>query len=275
VPPRARIQVDSREVLPALKAQNQVHSQADNKGVNPALKARNQVHSQMDNKAVLLPLLVAHPERLPQMASRPVQILGPAALYPYLKMWVTVVMMILYYVRFAKQPCMRKIPYYVKGCGKNIAASGTKSSAMRANLNKYRLLQLFTILLLSGLTFSVQAGIEKVTSTTIQPLKSPSSPTPVRALLDVAIPTLNDGLYLTDEDDTVFPEVRYAEAIYFSNQLAKVMEKSGAWGAIRVTPTADVVMDVYVTGTIVQSDGANTSDDTLCALFFIHTGFHH
>jgi len=53
-----------------------------------------------------------------------------------------------------------------------------------------------------------------------------------RALLDVGIPTLNDGLSLTDEDDTVFPEVRFAEAIYFSNQLAKVMEKSGAWALL-------------------------------------------
>ncbi len=126
---------------------------------------------------------------------------------------------------------------------------------MKANLNKFQLLPLFAVLLLGGLTFSVWAGIDKVTSTTIQPLKPPSSPIPAEALLDVAIPPLNDGLYLTDEDDTVFPEVRYAEAIYFSNQLAKVMEKSGAWGAIRVTPTTGVVMDVYVTGTILQSDG--------------------
>jgi hypothetical protein len=49
--------------------------------------------------------------------------------------------------------------------------------------------------------------------------------------------------------------VRYAESIYFSNQLAKTMEKSGAWGAIRVVPHTDVVMDLYVTGTILQSDG--------------------
>jgi hypothetical protein len=126
---------------------------------------------------------------------------------------------------------------------------------MKANLKKFRLLPLFAVLLLSGLTISARAGIDKVTSTTIQPLKPPSSPIAVEALLDVAIPPLNDGLYLTDDNDTVFPEVRYAEAIYFSNQLAKVMEKSGAWGAIRVTPTAGVVMDVYVTGTILQSDG--------------------
>jgi len=126
---------------------------------------------------------------------------------------------------------------------------------MKANLNNFQLLPLCVFLLLSGLTINARAGIDKVTSTTIQPLMPPSSPIAAEALLDVAIPPLNDGLYLTDEDDTVFPEVRYAEAIYFSNQLAKVMEKSGAWGAIRVTPTADVVMDVYVTGTILQSDG--------------------
>jgi hypothetical protein len=107
-------------------------------------------------------------------------------------------------------------------------------------------------LLLSG---NVIAGIDKVTSTTIQPLNTPGSSIPAEALLDVAIPPFNDGLDLTDDDDTVFPEVRYAEAIYFSNQLAKIMEKSGAWGAIRVTPNANVVMDVYVTGMIRQSDG--------------------
>jgi hypothetical protein len=86
-------------------------------------------------------------------------------------------------------------------------------------------------------------------------LNTPSRSFPIESLLDVGIPTLNDGLYLTDENDTVFPEVRYAEAIYFSNQLGKVLEKSGAWGAIRVTPNSDVIMDLYITGTIYQSDG--------------------
>ena len=101
----------------------------------------------------------------------------------------------------------------------------------------------------------VMARVDKVTSTTLLPIKTPSEPIPAEALLDVAIPPFNDGLDLTDDEDTVFPEVRYAEAIYFSNQLAKIMERSGAWGAIRVTPSTDIVMDLYVTGTIIQSDG--------------------
>lgn len=102
---------------------------------------------------------------------------------------------------------------------------------------------------------SAWARVDKVTSTTLEPIRTPSSPIATEALLDVAIPPFQDGLDLTDDEDTVFPEVRFAEAIYFSNQLAKIMERSGAWGAIRVTPSTDIIMDVYVTGTIIQSDG--------------------
>lgn len=99
------------------------------------------------------------------------------------------------------------------------------------------------------------AAVDKVTSSTVIPIATPSAPIAPEALLDVGIPPLKDGLDQTDEDDTVFPEVRYAEAMYFSNQLAKTMEKSGAWGAIRVAPNTEVVMDIYITGTILQSDG--------------------
>jgi hypothetical protein len=101
----------------------------------------------------------------------------------------------------------------------------------------------------------VNSAVDKITSSTALVLKTPSQPIPEEALLDVGIPVLNDGLYLTDDEDTVFPEVRFAEAIYFSNQLAKVLEKSGAWGAIRVTPSDEVIMDLYIIGTILQSDG--------------------
>tara|TARA_B110000208_G_scaffold153492_1_gene185747 strand:+ start:846 stop:1274 length:429 start_codon:yes stop_codon:yes gene_type:complete len=115
---------------------------------------------------------------------------------------------------------------------------------------------LFACCALLAVTAPLALGAtDKVTSSTALVLRTPSQQIPDTALLDVGIPTLNDGLYLADEDDTVFPEVRFAEAIYFSNQLAKVMEKSGAWGAIRVTPSANVIMDLYITGTILQSDG--------------------
>ena len=122
----------------------------------------------------------------------------------------------------------------------------------------HRLLTATLIACCAMLALSVQpawSATDKITSSTALVLRTPSQQIPDAALLDVGIATLNDGLDLTDEDDTVFPEVRFAEAIYFSNQLAKVMEKSGAWGAIRVTPSDNVIMDLYITGTILQSDG--------------------
>lgn len=119
----------------------------------------------------------------------------------------------------------------------------------------HQYIQITVGLALMALAAGLHAGIDKVTSTTVQPLNTPSSPIPAEALLDVGIPPFNDGLDLTDDDDTVFPEVRYAESIYFANQLAKFMERSGGWGAIRVTPNSDVVMDLYVEGKILQSDG--------------------
>jgi len=116
-------------------------------------------------------------------------------------------------------------------------------------------LWVWMVVLLVTAMSNVNAAVDKFTSSTLTPIKTPSTPIPPEALLDVAIPPLHDGLDLTDEDDTVFPEVRFAETIYFSNQLAKTMEKSGAWGAIRVVPNAEAVMDLYITGTIMQSDG--------------------
>jgi len=125
----------------------------------------------------------------------------------------------------------------------------------RIHTNRQVLFKVWILILSMAALNGAQAAVDKVTSSTLAPIRTPSAPIQPEALLDVAIPPLSDGLALTDEDDTVFPEVRSAEAVYFSNQLAKTMEKSGAWGAIRVVPSTEVVMDVYITGTILQSDG--------------------
>ena len=134
---------------------------------------------------------------------------------------------------------------------------------MNPNMDNYRIkntpllgfISLIVVLAQLAAAPSATGAVDKITSSTALVLKTPSQPIAEEALLDVGIPVLNDGLYLTDDEDTVFPEVRFAEAIYFSNQLAKVLEKSGAWGAIRVTPSDDIIMDLYITGTILQSDG--------------------
>ena len=105
------------------------------------------------------------------------------------------------------------------------------------------------------------AAIDKITSSTPITLLSPTTSVPVKALLDVGIVAFDDGLDLTDEDDTVFPEVRLAESVYFATQLLRVLEKSGAWGPTRVIPDRDAIMDLYIEGTILQSDGETLAMD--------------
>jgi hypothetical protein len=131
----------------------------------------------------------------------------------------------------------------------------------RAATKRHVFYMVWILILSMAASSGAHAAVDKVTSSTLVPIRTPSAPIPPEVLLDVAIPPLNDGLALTDEDDTVFPEVRKAETIYFSNQLSKTMEKSGAWGAIRVVPSSEVVMDVYITGTILQSDGETLDID--------------
>jgi hypothetical protein len=144
----------------------------------------------------------------------------------------------------------------------NIAESEAPGNAMQRFISNGNHCGRAWILILALAVLSTgHAAVDKVTSSTLAPIKTPSSPIPPEALLDVGIPPLGDGLALTDEDDTVFPEVRIAETIYFSNQLAKTMEKSGAWGAIRIVPNTDVVMDLYITGVILQSDGETLDVD--------------
>ena len=105
----------------------------------------------------------------------------------------------------------------------------SKSKLNRLKNRSFNIRVLFLLCCISIIS-SGQASVDKITSSTPIQLLTPSTPIPESFLLDVGIPTFNDGLYLTDDDDLVFPEVRYAESIYFANQLAKVLERSGAWG---------------------------------------------
>ena len=134
----------------------------------------------------------------------------------------------------------------------------SKSKLNRLKNRSFNIRVLFLLCCIS-ITSSGQASVDKITSSTPIQLLTPSTPIPESFLLDVGIPTFNDGLYLTDDDDLVFPEVRYAESIYFANQLAKVLERSGAWGAVRVIPNDLVITDVFVKAIILHSDGEKMS----------------
>lgn len=96
-----------------------------------------------------------------------------------------------------------------------------------------------------------------VKSTTYTPLNAQTAIIPEAELLDLGVLAFNPGLDGLDEDEeaSVLPSVRSAEAHYLANQLTLTIQDSAGWGAVRMLPSADVVTDVYVSGAIKHSDG--------------------
>ncbi|OUS11142.1 hypothetical protein A9Q89_09940 [Gammaproteobacteria bacterium 53_120_T64] len=76
-------------------------------------------------------------------------------------------------------------------------------------------------------------------------------------LLDLGVLAFDPGLdELSDQQaELVLPAVRVAEGHYLANQLARTIQDSSAWGAVRVLPSSEVVTDVYIEGRILHSDG--------------------
>ncbi|MCB1667315.1 MAG: hypothetical protein R3E73_14610 [Porticoccaceae bacterium] len=95
-----------------------------------------------------------------------------------------------------------------------------------------------------------------IKTTTLTPLQQQTTPVEESQLLDVGVIPFDPGLDNIDEDDsTTLPEIRNAESSFFANQLTDTIQNSAAWGAVRVVPGKQTVMDVYVQGTILRSDG--------------------
>lgn len=94
--------------------------------------------------------------------------------------------------------------------------------------------------------------------------------------LDVIIPVFNPGLPDEDtvvidkstgkpvrqlNDNNVWPELRRAEANRFSYKLKLALEATGAFGAVRVTPDQTATGDIYLLGTIKESNGEDVAVD--------------
>nr|VFJ69864.1 MAG: hypothetical protein BECKFW1821C_GA0114237_102023 [Candidatus Kentron sp. FW] len=81
---------------------------------------------------------------------------------------------------------------------------------------------------------------------------------------DVVIPVFDPGLP-EDTDDYekkgIWPELRRAEANRFAYKLKDALEKTGLFGAVRVTPDRSATSDLYVLGTIDESNGEEVEID--------------
>ena len=74
-------------------------------------------------------------------------------------------------------------------------------------------------------------------------------------LLDVGIVLLDSGVDVLDDVSAAYASVRQSEAVWFSSQLKDTLETSNAWGIVRTIPSGDPIMDVVVTGKLLESNG--------------------
>ena len=94
-----------------------------------------------------------------------------------------------------------------------------------------------------------------VKSTAVPQVQTLGTEIPEQQLLDVGIVIFDPGIDADSDDETLYPEVRRAEANYQPFLLAEAIQSSAAWGAVRVVPDEGQITDLLVTGAIVNSHG--------------------
>ena len=76
--------------------------------------------------------------------------------------------------------------------------------------------------------------------------------------IDVLVPVFDPGLP-EDSDEWekrgIYPELRRAEATRFALKMKAALDKTGAFGSVRVAPSAQATGELYVNGKILESNG--------------------
>lgn len=92
--------------------------------------------------------------------------------------------------------------------------------------------------------------------TTVEPLRPAAQAVPDALLLDVNIAIFDAGIDALDpRRATTTPGVRRAEAHYVPMRLRDTLAASRQWGLVRVVPDTARIVDVMVSGRILESDG--------------------
>ena len=110
----------------------------------------------------------------------------------------------------------------------------------------------------SSFVFLASCATYEVRTTDFQSVETLNIETPDEYLLDIGIEILDPNLEGTPEDtedERVFSQVREAESIWVAQKLKETLEKTNAWGAVRITPDDEVIMDLSISGKVLQSDG--------------------
>ena len=117
-------------------------------------------------------------------------------------------------------------------------------------------LSMSTMLLILSFLVLTACSVHKVTSTTPMPLTQQSVSTEKLHLLDIAvIPFKSDREPEEAISSTMSTSARNAEGLFLANQLTSTIQKTSAWGAVRLIPDRETIVDVYIEGKIINSDG--------------------
>ena len=96
-----------------------------------------------------------------------------------------------------------------------------------------------------------------VKSTSYTPVIQDSQNVPEDLLLDVGVAIFDPGLDDMDDDqeELTNPQIRVAESRYAPFLVAETLQRSANWGIVRLMPNASSPMDLYINGTILESNG--------------------
>jgi len=78
-------------------------------------------------------------------------------------------------------------------------------------------------------------------------------------LLDVGIVVFDAGVDILDDESAAYSSVRQSEAVWYSSQLKNTLERSNAWGLVRTVPSDNSIIDLLVTGKLIESNGETAS----------------
>jgi len=100
-----------------------------------------------------------------------------------------------------------------------------------------------------------QASVGPAVSSEMEALAVKVEPVNNGRKLDVIIPVFDPGLDDEVIGETVWGELRRAEATIFANQLKTTLDATGMFAAVRVAPDATATAELYIQGRIEESTG--------------------
>ena len=121
---------------------------------------------------------------------------------------------------------------------------------MRTLARKIIVLIVFTMLVSACATHTVK-------TTSYTPVIQDSQDVPEELLLDVGIEIFDPGLDDMDDgqEELTNPQIRVAESRYAPYLLSETLQRSANWGIVRLMPNDSSPMDVFINGTILESNG--------------------